>query len=68
MVEQTSMEESFDQAGVDLDEEEAGKVKALIPRVLQSDPIKRPSAAEILRDAWFCGNDDGGVVSKESFL
>jgi hypothetical protein len=30
MVEQTSMEESFDRAGPDLDEEEAHEVKALI--------------------------------------
>ena len=54
MVEQTSMEESFDQAGPDLDEEETRKVKALIRRILQYDPTKRPSPAEILSDPWFC--------------
>ncbi|KAF4506568.1 hypothetical protein G6O67_006638 [Ophiocordyceps sinensis] len=54
MVEQTSMEELFDQAGPDLDEEEASKVKALIRRILQYDPAKRPSPAEVLLDPWFC--------------
>lgn len=56
MVEQTSMEEFFDEAGPELDEEEARKVKALIRRILQHDPTKRPSAAEILLDPWFCGD------------
>ena len=54
MLEQTSMEEEFDNAGLDLAEEEAYKVKALIRRILQYDPAKRPSAAEILLDPWFC--------------
>lgn len=54
MVEQTSMEEEFDQAGPNLDEEEARKVKGLIRWILQYDPAKRPSAAEILLDPWFC--------------
>ena len=53
MLEQTSMEEEFDKAGLDLDEEEARKVKALIRRILQYDPARRPSAAEILLDPWF---------------
>lgn len=53
MREQWSMEQLFDEAGSDLDEEEANKVKALIRRILQYDPAKRPSAAEILSDPWF---------------
>lgn len=57
MVEQTSMEELFDQAGPDLDKEEAHKVKALIRWILQYDPTKRPSPAEILFDPWFCEID-----------
>lgn len=53
MVEQTSMEELFDQADPDLDDDEAYKVKALIRWILQYDPAKRPSSAEILSDPWF---------------
>lgn len=53
MVEQTSMEELFDLAGPDLDEEEAHKVKTLIRWILQYDPAKRPSPAKILFDPWF---------------
>jgi len=64
MVEQTSMEELFDQAGPDLDEEEARDVKALIRRILQYDPAKRPSAAEILSDPWFCEIEVGSGSSK----
>ncbi|KXX72780.1 Serine/threonine-protein kinase SRPK [Madurella mycetomatis] len=57
MVEQTSMEELFDQAGPELDEDEARKVKALIRWILQYDPAKRPSPAEILSNPWFCEID-----------
>ncbi|KAI0549658.1 serine protein kinase [Xylaria curta] len=57
MIEQLSMEEYFDQANPDINEWEARKVKALIRRILQYDPAKRPSAAEILRDPWF-SNDE----------
>lgn len=63
IVEQTSMEESFDRAGPDLDEEEAHKVKALIRWILQYDPAKRPSPAEILSNPWFC---EIGVESDSS--
>ncbi|KAM0425741.1 hypothetical protein ACHAPT_008989 [Fusarium lateritium] len=59
MVEQLSMEELFDQAGPDLDEEEATQVKSLIRRILQYDPVKRPSPAEILQDPWFSENEAG---------
>ncbi|KAL2698968.1 hypothetical protein AAEP93_010356 [Penicillium crustosum] len=50
MLEQESMEESFDRAAPDLGEEEARKVKALIRWILQYEPAKRPSAAEILSE------------------
>ena len=53
MLEQRSMEEAFDETSPDLDEEEARKVKALIRWILQYDPAKRPSPAEILADPWF---------------
>lgn len=53
MVEQTSMEELFDQAGPDIDEDEAREVKALIRWILQYDPAERPSPAEILSHPWF---------------
>lgn len=66
MVEQTSMEELFDQAGPDLNEEEAHKVKALIRWILQYDPAKRPSPAEILYDPWFCEIDVESVVSPQN--
>ncbi|KAF5671417.1 serine kinase [Fusarium heterosporum] len=53
MVEQTTLEEAFDQAKPDLSEEEANEVKKLIRWILQYDPSKRPSAAEILQHPWF---------------
>jgi len=53
MIEQTSMERLFDEAGPDLDEEEASRVKAMIRRILHYNPAMRPSPAEILRDSWF---------------
>lgn len=64
MIEQTSMEECFDQAGPDLDEDEANKVKALIRWILQYDPAKRPSPAEVLLDSWFCEIDVESDPSK----
>ncbi|KAF5000364.1 hypothetical protein FGRMN_1832 [Fusarium graminum] len=56
MVEQTTMEEAFDQTKPELSEEEANQVKRLIRWILQYDPSKRPSAAEILQDPWFSQN------------
>ncbi|KAJ2966941.1 hypothetical protein NQ176_g9907 [Zarea fungicola] len=53
MVPQLSMEDMFDQAEVDIGEEEGRQVKKLIRRILQYDPAMRPSAAEILLDPWF---------------
>ncbi|KAI2707809.1 hypothetical protein CBS147354_9433 [Penicillium roqueforti] len=68
MVEQTSMEESFDRIGLDLDEEEAHKVKALIRWILQYDPAKRPSPAKILADLWFCEIDVESDLSRASIV
>lgn len=48
MVEQTSMEESFDRADPDLDEEESHKVKALIRWILQYDPANRLRCENII--------------------
>ncbi|KAJ5617968.1 hypothetical protein N7537_003082 [Penicillium hordei] len=68
IVEQTSMEESFDRAGPNLDEKEAHKVKALIRWILQYDPAKRPSPAEILSDPWFCEIDVESDSSKVNIV
>jgi serine/threonine protein kinase len=82
MLEETTMEESFDRAGPDLDEEKLEKnkgmfqwqqwvprashhkMKALIRWILQYDPAKRPSPAEILSDPWFCKIDVESDSSK----
>lgn len=53
MVEQQTMEELFDEASPDISKEESNAVKALIRRILQYDPAKRPLAEEILLDPWF---------------
>ncbi|EGY16331.1 serine/threonine-protein kinase SRPK3 [Verticillium dahliae VdLs.17] len=52
LLQQTSMEDLFDQAGPEIDGEESRQVKALIRRILQYDPTKRPSPTEILEDPW----------------
>ncbi|KAI0456349.1 serine protein kinase [Xylaria acuta] len=52
MNEQLSMEELFDQIG-----------PVLVRRILQYDPAKRPSAAELLRDPWFFENGIGSGSS-----
>jgi serine/threonine protein kinase len=57
MLERMSMEEGFDEAEPDGEDGEALKVKALIRRMLKYDPAERSSAAEILRDPWFCEED-----------
>ena len=64
MLEEESMEELFDQASPDLSDNEARKVKALIRWILQYDPAKRPSPAEILLDPWFCEIDVESNSSK----
>jgi serine/threonine protein kinase len=49
-----SLEETFDEVKpVDLSDEEAMMVKALIRRILQYDPTKRPTPSQILQDPWF---------------
>ncbi|KAJ5368490.1 uncharacterized protein N7496_008250 [Penicillium cataractarum] len=66
--EEMSMEELFDMAGPDFDEEEARKVKALIRWILQYNPTKRPSPAKILADPWFCEIDVENNSSKVSIV
>ena len=51
-----------------LGEEEARKVKALIRWILQYDPAKRPSAAEILSNPWFCEVDVDSDSSKVNIV
>lgn len=63
MVEQTPLEELFDEASPDISKEESDAVKALIRRILQYDPAKRPSAEEILLDPWFAGDEVDSSVS-----
>ncbi|KAH7311623.1 putative serine protein kinase [Stachybotrys elegans] len=53
MLKQFTMEELFDQAAPDIDEEEAVEIKQLIRRILTYDPVNRPTATEILSDPWF---------------
>jgi serine/threonine protein kinase len=53
MIEQTTMEELFDQAGPEIGENEAIQIKALIRRILRYKPAERPSARELLADPWF---------------
>lgn len=59
MLEETSLEELFDDASPDISKEESDAVKALVRRILQYDPAKRPSAEEILLDPWFAGDEAG---------
>lgn len=47
------MEEYFDYLAPEIDHKEGNKAKALIRRILQYDPAKRPSPAELLLDPWF---------------
>lgn len=62
MLEQQTMEELFDQASPDISKEESEAVKALVRRILQYDPAKRPSAEEILLDPWFAADEVGSSV------
>ncbi|CAK7267271.1 hypothetical protein SEPCBS119000_002457 [Sporothrix epigloea] len=63
MFEQQSLEERFDAAAPDLDEKEAMAVKALIRRILQYDPAKRPTPSELLQDPWFRNIDSAGNLA-----
>ncbi|KFY41762.1 hypothetical protein V495_04802 [Pseudogymnoascus sp. VKM F-4514 (FW-929)] len=60
LLEEQSVEELFDQATPDISNEESDAVKALIRRILQYDPAKRPSAEEILLDPWFTRDEVEG--------
>jgi serine/threonine protein kinase len=62
MLEQQTMEELFDQASPDISKEESEAVKALVRRILQYDPAKRPSPEEILLDPWFAADEVGSSV------
>ncbi|KAJ4308043.1 hypothetical protein N0V84_012332 [Fusarium piperis] len=53
MVDDFSMEQLFDQARPDVDENEARQIKMLIREILQYDPTKRPLPSEILDNLWF---------------
>lgn len=66
MFEQQTLEELFDQASPDISKKESDAIKALIRRILQYDPEKRPSAEEILLDPWFTTDDFGDIESDES--
>lgn len=68
MLEEPTMEDAFDQEKLDIDKEEAGKAKALIRRILDYDPKKRPSAAEVLRDPWFLEDEVRDDSSYKPFL
>ncbi|KAI1423488.1 serine protein kinase [Xylaria sp. FL1777] len=57
VLEKRSMEDLFDQAQPDLDEDEANQIKSLIRSILQYDPAERPSAVEILQHPWFSRDD-----------
>ncbi|PWY62197.1 kinase-like protein [Aspergillus eucalypticola CBS 122712] len=61
LVDQISMEEQFDSTEPDIDSKEADDVKGLIQWILQYDPAKRPSPAEILSHPWFRNIDVGRV-------
>ena len=58
MLEQLSMEATFDLTKPELSVEEGDKVKKLIRRILPYDPSKRPSAEEVLCDPWFADELD----------
>nr|AFO69294.1 serine protein kinase [Epichloe gansuensis] len=68
MVQQESMEELFDQAEPDIDKEEGRQVKKLIRWILQYDPAKRPSPADILLDPWFRGIEGDRNSSNGSII
>jgi serine/threonine protein kinase len=48
------LEEFFDECKPDdLSDEESNMIKALMRRILQYDPAKRPTPSQILQDPWF---------------
>ncbi|KAM3456026.1 hypothetical protein NHJ6243_008323 [Beauveria neobassiana] len=68
VVPQQSMEELFDKAEPDIDEKEGYQVKKLIRRILDYDAAKRPSAAELLLDPWFCAIESDVNSSSASLV
>jgi serine/threonine protein kinase len=57
------LEEFFDaNKPDDLSNEEANIVKALLRRILQYDPAKRPAPFQILQDPWFTGLSEAGSL------
>lgn len=55
MLEQTSMEDLFDQAKPEISQKDAQMVKRLIRQILQYDPKERPSPDEVLQHPFFTG-------------
>lgn len=53
MLVQQSMEEVFDETNPNISEEEALQVKNLLRWILDYDPAKRPSPADVLLHPWF---------------
>lgn len=47
------LEELFDEQRPDMSDNEAKQIYALLRRILQYDPAKRPTPAELLKDPWF---------------
>ena len=68
MLEEKSMEEYFDEAGSDLSERESRVVRALIRRILQYDPRKRPAPEAILAYPWFAEDGLRASLPVESSL
>jgi serine/threonine protein kinase len=49
------LEGLFDEQRPAMPDDEAKQVKSLLRRILQYDPAKRPTPAELLKDPWFTG-------------
>jgi serine/threonine protein kinase len=49
------LEELLDEQKPDMSDNEAKQIKVLLRRILQYDPAKRPTPAELLKDPWFTG-------------
>jgi non-specific serine/threonine protein kinase len=47
------LEELFDEQRPDMSDSEAKQIYDLLRRILQYDPAKRPTPAELLKDPWF---------------
>lgn len=62
MLEQVTMEGAVNRGARGLSSKEKRQVKGLLRWVLQFDPAKRPSAAEILRHPWFSDQSNGSTT------